>query len=111
LDCILERSKFGIAMAAIIAIIATTIISSIKVKPAVFFMCIPSMRFSKTKNHSSLHQQATIPGFNFQAWLRQPACQQNDTIPNSFILKDLREERRLSGCLEAAISLTPSVSR
>ena len=40
-----ERSKFGIAIAAIIKIIATTIKSSISEKPFCFFICGPSLVF------------------------------------------------------------------
>src|SRR6266480_3631537 len=42
LAAILDRSKFGIAMAAMIKMIATTIKSSIREKPFSFFMKSPS---------------------------------------------------------------------
>src|SRR6478736_2169357 len=53
-----ERSKFGIAIAAIIAMMATTIISSISVNPLLFMTLPPKMecRYLARKDmHKEMH--------------------------------------------------------
>src|SRR5213079_2598245 len=65
-----ERSKFGVAIAAMMAMIATTIINSISVKPLLFMFVVPLQRCWKIESFwIGLEQFVPIPLFDISGIL------------------------------------------
>src|SRR5579862_5263125 len=103
LAAIRERSRFGIAIAAMIKIIATTINNSISEKPFCCFFILPFPRFSlrQTKtNKIHFPPGKALQGFQqFESQIPRPAnspCPYAQ-LPHNRVLIDRRGRGRMDG--------------